>query len=245
MLFYFLTGWHRIISPLAHSNAPTSRDRLCGWADKQERKPIFNYWKDSNNHCQKRSHPDEEAGKILNKKTCSLLTNTAVSVVPSLSVVICLLFFFCFSGESFPETLAWQRGFCDSVTYGKTRERDMERSGVSVARGRRVPFPLGEQGFGKSFAMDRASEKTTLDSQSFILLFYIFSMPLQNAFWLACFFSSFLSSLHTEAARLRISADFVRITGCLWLTLSLSIPVKFSPEATEPWIEVEWDFEAY
>lgn len=32
-------------------------------------------------------------------------------------------------------------------------------------------FLLGELGFGKSLAMGRTSEKNTLDSQSFILLF--------------------------------------------------------------------------
>lgn len=117
----------------------------------------------------------------------------------------------------------------------------MECDGVSVARGWRVPFLLGEQGFGMSLAMGRTSEKNILDSQSFILFFYIFSM---ECILVGVFFF-FFSFLHIEAARLRISADFVHITGFLWLTLSLLIPVKFSPEATEPWIEVEWDFEAY
>lgn len=137
------------------------------------------------------------------KHTCFLVTNTAVSVIPNSLCSICLLFLICFSGESFHETLAWQREFCNTVTYGKTRERDMEFDGVSVATGWCALFLLGEQGFGKSLALGRTSETYTLDSQSIILLFYIFSMQLQNAFWFVLVFFS----LDTEAARLRISAE--------------------------------------
>lgn len=75
--------------------------------------------------------------------------------------------------------------------------------------------------------MGRTSDKNTLDCQSFILLSCIFSME--------CILVGVLfSSLHIEVARLRLRADFVRVTGFFWLKLSLSIPVKFSPEATEP-----------
>lgn len=174
------------------------------------------------------------------------MTNTAVSIIPnSLCSYLSAVSLLVFSGESFHETLAWQRGclwFCHpqkkKEKKKKTRERDVKCDGVSVARGWRALLLLGEQGLEKSLTMGRTSDKNTLDCQSFILLSCIFSME--------CILVGVLfSSLHIEVARLRLRADFVCVTGFFWLKLSLSIPVKFSPEATEPWIEVEWDFEVY
>lgn len=182
------------------------------------KKPIFIYWKDSNNYYSEEITPWWRSRKnFWTRKHMSLSDKNSIVCYPkTLSVLICLLFLFCFFlGRAFMNLWHGREDACDSVTYRKkkTRERDMECDGVSVARGWRVPFLLGEQGFGMSLAMGRTSEKNILDSQSFILFFYIFSMEciLVGVFF---FFLSFLAHWSCKIA------DKCRLCSHYWISLA-------------------------
>lgn len=185
---------------------------------------------------QKRSHPDEEAGKILNKNTHVFLSDKHSSVYYpkfSLFLYVCC-FSFVFLERAFMKL--WH-GRVDTFNYVTHRKNKRKRCGVWWGFNSQRLTCTTSSGWTGTWEESYYGQNT-LDCQSFILLFCIFSME--------CILVGVLSSsLHIEAARLRLSADFVHVTGFLWLTLSLSIPVKFSPEATELWIEVEWDFEVY